>query len=182
MEFKRFFITYRYLLYLTGFIWLVFFLGIFTPITSLGIVPRHIHGLPGIIFSPFIHGSITHLATNTAALLVLTGFLIYLEGGRTFFIMAGAAILSGAGTWLIGRGDSVHIGASGVIYGILGYLLSAGIFRRDLRSVAVSVLVFFIYGGLIFGVFPSDSFISWESHLCGFFSGIFLSSFNKRQG
>jgi membrane associated rhomboid family serine protease len=95
--------------------------------------------------------------------------------------MAGTAVLGGAGTWIIGRGNSVHIGASGVIYGILGYLLSAGIFRRDFRSIAVSILVFLVYGGLILGVLPSDSFVSWESHLCGFLSGIVLSSFNNKQ-
>jgi membrane associated rhomboid family serine protease len=181
MKGKGFFVTFKYLLYLIGFLWLVFFLGIFTPITNLGIVPRHIHGLPGIIFSPFIHGSLSHLTANTAVLLAITGFLIYLEGGKTFFIMAGTAILGGAGTWIIGRGNSVHIGASGVIYGVLGYLLSAGIFRRDFRSIAVSILVFLVYGGLIFGVLPSDSFVSWESHLCGFLSGIVLSSYNNKK-
>ena len=180
MNLKSFFVTFKYLLYFIGLLWLVFFIGIFTPITNLGIIPRNIYGLPGIFFSPFIHGSLPHLTTNTAALLAITGFLIYLEGGKTFFIMAGTAILGGAGTWIIGRGDSIHIGASGVIYGILGYLLSAGIFRRDLRSVAVSILVFLVYGGLVAGVLPSDSFVSWESHLCGFLSGIIIASFNKR--
>lgn len=180
MEVRSFFITFKYLLYLIGLLWLVYFIGLFIPLSDYGIVPRQIHGLRGIVFSPFIHGSLPHLAANSAALLAITGFLIYLEGGKTFVIMAGTALLGGAGTWIIGRGGSVHIGASGVIYGILGYLLSAGIFRKDFRSISVSILVFFVYGGLVLGVLPSDSFVSWENHLCGFLAGIIFSSFNKR--
>lgn len=181
MRIRTFVASVKYLLYFIGFLWLVFFIGLFIPVDSFGILPRKISGLPGIIFSPFIHGSVSHLTANTAALLLITGFLIFLEGGKTFFIMSATALLGGAGTWIIGRGGSYHIGASGIIYGILGYLLSAGIFRRDFKSIAVSITVFLVYGGLVFGVLPADSFVSWESHLCGFMAGIVAASFNRRK-
>jgi len=179
MRIRTFVVSVKYLLYFVGFLWLVFFAGLFIPVDSLGILPRKISGLPGIIFSPFIHGNISHLAANSAALLTITGFLIFLEGRKTFFLMAVIALLSGTGTWIIGRGGSCHIGASGIIYGILGYLLSAGIFRKDFKSVAVSITVFMAYGGLVFGVLPADSFVSWESHLCGFMAGILAASYNR---
>ncbi|HNX23991.1 MAG TPA: rhomboid family intramembrane serine protease, partial [Spirochaetota bacterium] len=107
---------------------------------------------------------------------ILGLFLITLEHNKSYWIIIYLIILGGAGTWVIGRSGSVHIGASGVIYGILGYLITRGLFRRDFKSLIISIVVFFLYCGMIFGVLPVDSSMSWESHLCGFLSGILLAS------
>lgn len=165
----------RGLLYLIAFLWAVHLVSYFIPINKFGIMPREISGLPGILFAPFLHHDFSHLAANSAGLFILGLFLITMEDKKTFRIIAALIILGGAGTWLIGR-SSIHIGASGVIYGILGYLMTRGIFRRDFKSIIISLVVFFLYCGMVFGILPADPAMSWESHLCGFVSGIILAS------
>ncbi len=168
----------RPVLYILSVMWIVFILSLFfSGLKNYGIIPRDISGLKGILFSPFLHEGFSHIAANTVGLAVLGSLLIYLEGKRSSLILVVLVFLSGSGTWLIGRSGSIHIGASGLIYGILGYLIVAGIFRKDIKSVILSVVVFFLYGGMIFGVLPVDSFVSWEGHLCGFLSGIILAWF-----
>jgi len=164
------------LLYVIAFLWIILLLKEIFPINQYGIVPREISGLPGILFAPFLHYDRYHLATNSVMLFILGLFLIALEHRRTFWIITAIVLLGGAGTWLIGRSGAVHIGASGVIYGILGYLMTRGFFRRDFKSLVISLVVFFLYCGMIFGVLPDNPSISWESHLCGFVSGIVVAS------
>lgn len=171
----------RPILLLVAVLWIVFLLSLVFPLNKFGIIPRQIDGLWGVLFSPFLHESFSHITANSMSLLVLGSLLAYLEHKRTSVIMISLALMSGLGTWLIGRSGSIHIGASGMIYGILGYLIVSGIFKRDLKSILLSILVFFLYGGLIFGVLPVDKFVSWEGHLCGFLSGIILAwTFSKR--
>jgi len=170
------------LLYLLGIIWIVFAISfIFPQIRNYGIIPRNTSGLAGIVFSPLLHENLSHIFANSVGLLILGGFLSFLEGRRTTVVMAVLVVLSGLGTWIIGRSGSVHIGASGLIYGILGFLIVAGIFRRDVKSVILSIVVFFLYGGMIFGVLPVKSFVSWEGHLCGLLSGVLLAWFISRK-
>ena len=176
MEKERYFKQIKNLLYVIAFLWIVHILSYFFPINQYGIVPREISGLPGIVFAPFLHNDFSHLTANSVSLFILGMFLITLERNRSYSIMIALAILGGAGTWVIGRAGSVHIGASGVIYGILGYLITRGLFRRDFKSLIISLVVFFLYCGMIFGVLPVNSYVSWESHLCGFVSGIILAS------
>ncbi len=166
----------RNLLIFIAFLWLVFLLSVVFPLNNLGIVPRNITGLRGIILSPFLHGSFSHLAANSVSFFILGLLLIYSEKGRAVAVLIAVTLLGGAGTWLIGRSGTIHIGASGIIYGMLGYLVASGIFRRELKSVLLSIFVFLLYGGMIFGVLPMDSFVSWESHLCGFLAGILTAS------
>jgi len=139
---------------------------------QFGIVPRSPDGLTGIIFAPFLHASFTHLIANTLPYLTL-GWIIVLR--RTSdFVWASliAALAAGIGTWLVAPADTVHVGASGVIFGYLGFLLSRGYFERSLPSILLSIAIGVIYGSLIWGVLPGQSGISWQGHLFGFIGGI----------
>lgn len=150
----------------------------------MGIYPRSIFGLIGILTSPLIHASISHLIANTTGILLLGVLFFPLQGKRAISLLAAFYLLSGAGTWLIGRPGTIHIGASGVIYSLFGYLLTIGIFRKKFITIAISLLVFFLYGGAVWGVLPfiSPSFVSWEAHLSGFLVGIFLARADNRGG
>lgn len=140
-------------------------------LARFGIVPRRIIGLRGIVFAPFLHGNFAHLMANTLPLITL-GWLIMLREISDFFVVSlTAMIVGGLGTWLIGASNSVHIGASGVIFGYFGFLLLRGYFERSVVAIALSLIVMFFYGGLIWGVLPGAPGISWEGHLFGFLGG-----------
>ncbi len=137
-----------------------------------GIWPRTEIGLRGIFLAPFLHGNFTHLAANTAPLVVF-GWLILLAGVGDFLFVSGVAmVVSGLGTWLIGAPGSVHIGASGLIFGYFGFLLLRGLFDRSPMSIILSLIVGFVYGSFIWGVLPNQPGISWEGHLFGFLGGV----------
>ncbi len=146
--------------------------------SMLGIRPRDWHGLVGVIFAPTLHASFGHLLANALPLWVLLTLLFwdrhYLPG-RTLALIW---VASGLGTWLIGRGDSTHVGASSIIYGLVTYLVLAGLLMRSWRSVAIALLVVFLYGGIMFGVLPTHRQISWEGHLCGAVAGIWAARRN----
>jgi membrane associated rhomboid family serine protease len=147
-----------------------------------GVIPRSVVGLRGILFAPFLHGSFVHLMANTVPLVVL-GWLIMLRETRDFFIVwAVSAVVGGLGTWLIAPANSVHIGASGVIFGFLGYLLARGWFERKPLSVALAVVVGVLYGGAIFGVLPGQVGISWQGHLFGLLGGVLAARLMTRNG
>ncbi len=136
-----------------------------------GIHPRTVDGLQGILFAPILHSNFSHLMANTIPLLVL-GWFVLLHGFRTFSIVTIiVTIISGLGTWLIGPANSVHIGASGLIFGYFGYLLLNSWFERSPASILWAVLVLLLYGGLIWGVLPQGNGISWQGHLFGFIGG-----------
>jgi membrane associated rhomboid family serine protease len=135
-----------------------------------GILPREIIGLRGILFAPFLHFGFAHVAANTVPFLIL-GWLVMLRGASSFFAVSIiSAFISGAGTWIFGS-RGLHIGASGMIFGYLGYLLFRGFFERSMSAIAISLIVGFTYGGLVFGVLPGRAGISWEGHLFGFIGG-----------
>ncbi len=169
-------IQLKQLMFLSILLWVVYAIGFLIPLESFGIIPRELAGLKGIIFAPFIHGDISHLVANSIGLIMLGFILATVEENGILPVLLTVMILGGFGTWIIGRSGTVHIGASGVIYGILGYLIAIGFFRKDVFSIIVSLIVFFMYGGMIFGVLPSAPHMSWESHLCGFVSGIIAAS------
>lgn len=139
-----------------------------------GIVPRSLSGLPGIVLAPFLHGGIRHLMVNTVPLLVLGGLVLL--HGRGVFVKNTLIItvLGGTGVWIMGR-PSVHVGASGLIFGYFGYLVFRGILKRSLVSIAVSLVTVAAYGGLVWGLIPHSGGVSWEGHLCGFLAGIFCA-------
>jgi membrane associated rhomboid family serine protease len=141
-------------------------------LNSLGILPHNPIGLRGILFAPFLHGGFYHVAANTVPFIVL-GWLVMLRNISDFyFVSIIAALVGGLGTWLIGDPRSVHIGASGVIFGYFGYLLFRGYFERSFVAIAISLVIAVTYGSLIWGVLPTRSYISWEGHLFGFIGGI----------
>lgn len=157
---------------LIGLLWAILFASQLFPLQSFGILPRSVGGLIGIPLSPFLHADKMHLLANTGALLILGWMLFLLEGPRMLSIAAIIILFGGLGVWLIGRGDSIHIGASGLIYGMFGYILGAGIFKRSVASIIGAAVVLLLYGGLIWGVLPTSPGVSWEGHLCGFLAGI----------
>jgi membrane associated rhomboid family serine protease len=138
---------------------------------NYGIQPHSIIGLRGIVFAPFLHGGFPHLIANTIPFITL-GWLTMIQETSDFYIASiMSAIFGGAGVWLFGSSQSVHIGASILIYGYLGFLLLRGYFQKNFPSIALSVFVAIAYGGFIAGVFPSQMGISWQGHLFGFIGG-----------
>lgn len=137
-----------------------------------GIMPRNITGLRGIILAPFLHGDFTHLIANTVPFAVL-GWLVMLQDTKDFFTVTLYSIFfSGIGVWLFAQPNSITVGASGVVFGYLGFLLLRGYFQKNAPSIALSLMVVFLYGGMIWGVLPSNPHVSWLAHLFGFIGGI----------
>lgn len=159
---------------LVALMWALEFIDLFLggALNQFGIMPRSLVGLRGILFAPLLHGNFPHLISNTVPFIVL-GWLVMLRRTSDFFVVTPIAMLvGGLGTWLIGSPYSVHIGASGVIFGYLGFLLLRGYFERSVTAILFSVVVGFLYGGILWGVLPGQIGISWEGHLFGFIGGV----------
>lgn len=148
--------------------------------TTWGVRPRTALGLRGVLFSPFIHSGVQHLWHNTVPTLVLSAALFYFYKDISWRVLLWILILSGIGTWTIGRA-SFHIGMSGIIYGLASFLFFKGIRARHFRLIALSLLVVFLYGSLVWGTLPLDQKISWEGHLSGFIAGLVLGVFSFRE-
>ncbi|MDX2257208.1 MAG: rhomboid family intramembrane serine protease [Pseudanabaenaceae cyanobacterium bins.39] len=165
----------KVLLSITAIFWIVFLVNdLFFrhSLIEFGIRPRNFTGLRGILFAPFLHGGFYHIVSNTFSFLTF-GWLVMLYGmGDFYFVSVISAITAGLGTWVVGSPGSVHIGASGVIFGYFGFLLFRGYFERSFVAIAMSVMIAASYGGLIFGVLPTRAYISWEGHLFGLLGGI----------
>lgn len=162
-------------------IWIIFWIEIRfgMDFTSFGVYPRSMDGIKGIFFSPFIHSDIKHLFHNTIPLFVLSMALFYFYRKLSWKILILGILLSGALTWIIGR-PSFHIGASGLIYVMASFLFFKGIFSKYYRLVALSLIVVFLYGGLLWYVTPIDPAISWEGHLSGLVSGLIFALVYRR--
>ncbi|MCT7961974.1 rhomboid family intramembrane serine protease [Laspinema sp. D1] len=164
------------ILILGGFVaimWIVQILNLFLFRNSLliyGVLPRNPDTLRGILFMPFLHGGFPHLIANTVPFLTL-GWFVMLREIRDFWVVTAVTMLvSGLGVWLFGS-PGWHIGASGLVFGYLGYLLSRGFFERNLPSILLSIIVGILYGGIIIGVLPIQAGVSWEGHLFGLIGG-----------
>lgn len=144
-----------------------------------GVYPLHLKGLPGVIFSPFIHSGFDHLMANTVPFYILLAALVYFYRRISYRIFFQVYILSGICVWLGGR-EAWHIGASGVVYGLAAFHFVSGILRNDLRLLTISIIVVFLYGSMFWGIFPLKPDISWESHLWGAASGVALSFYYRR--
>jgi membrane associated rhomboid family serine protease len=141
----------------------------------LGLRPRTVAGLWGIILMPFLHGGLAHLVANTVPFLVL-GWLVMVRRTADFIsVTLVAGLVSGLALWLLGPANSLHIGASGLIFGYLGFLLLRGYFERSASAILLAILVFLLYGSLIFGVLPGMRGVSWQGHLFGFLSGVYAA-------
>jgi membrane associated rhomboid family serine protease len=136
--------------------------------------PQHKEGLKGIIFSPFIHGSFEHLISNTLPILVLIGVLLNAYPAVALPVLLFIHLVSGALVWLFAPDNGVHIGISGIIYGIACFLIASGLFRRDRNSTTIAILVTLVYGGMVLGFLPRQG-VSWQSHLYGALSGVAIA-------
>lgn len=145
-----------------------------------GVFPLRIKGLPGIFLSPLIHGNFEHLSSNSLPLLILGTMLFYFYPKSAFKVFLLLYFVTGIWVWF-GARPAYHIGSSGIVYGLATFIFTCGALLKNIRLMAVSLLVVFLYGGLIWGVFPFDLRISWESHLSGFILGIILAFIYKHE-
>ena len=150
-------------------------------LSGYGLLPRTLTGLAGILFYPFLHGDFKHLISNSVPLLVLGPMLLYFYRQIAIRVFFWIYLLSGFWLWLGGR-ESYHIGASGLVYGLTAFLFVSGIIRRHTGLMALSLVVVFLYGGLIWGIFPLYKMISWEGHLFGLLAGVIMAFAYRRQG
>lgn len=148
---------------------------------KLGIYPQKLHGLKGILISPFIHGDFRHLFNNAVPLVILGSAIMYFYQQIAAKVVVLIVLFEGLLTWIFGR-PSFHIGASGLLYGLFAFLLISGFVRKNNNLKAISFLVAFVYGSLVWGVLPIDPKISWESHLFGLIVGIVLAIVYRKQG
>lgn len=143
-------------------------------INAFGIIPRSQSGLIGIVSAPFLHANFSHLASNTFPLVAMLITLVIFYEKKVLKLILGVVLLSGVLVWCFGR-EANHIGASGLIYGLAGFLIANGIIERKVMSIVISVIIGIIYGGLIYGVLPTQPDVSWEGHLFGAISGVLMS-------
>lgn len=181
-QFKYSTSTVLYPLLLIFMLWLTFWyqVRIDSGIKSYGIHPQKIDGLIGIITSPFLHADIQHLYNNTIPLLVLSMALFYFYHQIAWKVIFFGIICSGLLTWLIGNSGN-HIGASGLVYVLVSFIFFKGIFAKHYRLIALSLLVIFLYGSLIWYVFPIKDGMSWEGHLGGLITGIAFALIFRKQ-
>lgn len=161
-------------------IWAVFALDIFFPLEQFGVVPRTVRGLFGIVAMPFLHGDFAHLMSNSVPLAVT---LLLLAGSRanSLSILVLITLLCGSGLWLFGR-EALHIGASGVVFGLISFHVFAGIFERRLQSVIIAIVVGLLYASTTLkGVMPFQQGVSWEGHLIGAISGCLVALITSRK-
>jgi membrane associated rhomboid family serine protease len=161
--------------------WTVFFFenSFHIDLTSHGILPRTFSGFQGVVFSPFLHGDLNHIANNSIPLFILTTALIYFYRDVSLKVLLYGILLSGIITWVIGR-SSFHIGASSLIYVLVSFIFFKGMMTQYYRLMALSLTVVMIYGGLIWYVFPEvDKQISWEGHLAGLITGFAFAIYFK---
>lgn len=153
-----------------------------TNFSNYGIYPLTLRGLPGIIFSPFIHADFKHLFDNSLPLLLLSLALFYFYSEIAMKIFLWTYLLTGVLVWFGGR-NAWHIGASGIVYGLASFLFFSGIIRKYFRLIALSLLIVFLYGQMVWGIFPGIyKNVSWESHMLGVFSGIVLAVWYRKEG
>ncbi len=164
-------------------IWLVYIVDTIIPytLTDWGIHPRRLNGLPGIALMPLLHGSLFHIFSNTISLAILL-FLLVGSRDRPWPIIASIILLGGCLLWLVGR-DANHIGASGLVFGLIAQMIASGIFERKLIPILIALLVGFLFGGtLLWGIIPRmGGEVSWDGHLCGAIGGVAVAYQLKRR-
>lgn len=177
---------YHSLIFPAFFLFLIWFIrftevGLDVSFVKLGIYPHKLAGLLGILTSPLVHADIKHLADNSVPVFVLSLAIFYFYREISYKIFFSIYLISGSLVWLVGR-DAYHIGASGLIYGFASFLFTSGVIRKNRNLLAISLLVIFLYGSLIWGILPYDYRISWESHLMGAITGIAIALYYRGQG
>lgn len=161
---------------LVAVLWVIFLLQYFGFINTdgYGNWPHHIEGLKGIIFSPFIHGSFEHIISNTLPIIVLLTVLLNAYPSTALYVLMFIHIASGSLVWLLAPDTGVHIGISGIIYGVAGFLVASGLFRKVRSSITIALFVVLSYGSMVVGFIPEKG-VSWQSHLYGALSGVVIA-------
>ncbi|VEN72826.1 Rhomboid family intramembrane serine protease [Candidatus Desulfarcum epimagneticum] len=178
---------FKVLFYLIAALWLFEAVNLLSgrALSQWGILPRTLSGLAGIPLSPFLHGGVGHLLLNTPPLAFLGALIIVSEGknGSRAFVETTAFVIlaGGAALWLAGR-PAIHIGASGLVFGYFGYLTAGGIFKRRLSAAVTALVAAASYGGLLWGLSPALSGVSWEGHLFGLAAGVLAAKISKPPG
>lgn len=157
-----------------GFLWLLALLGWGLELERFGVRPREWAGLPGILVAPLLHAGIAHLVANSIPLAVLGTTMLHLYPVAALRLLPAIYLGPGVLVWLFGNAG-VHVGSSGLVYGLLAYIFTAGVIRRDRRALAAAMLVAFLYGAMIWGVLPLRHGVSWETHLAAALIGAFCA-------
>jgi membrane associated rhomboid family serine protease len=162
-----------------GFVALIWIIGLLNwgldlELARFGVRPRQLAGLPGILLAPLLHGGFPHLFANSLPLLVLVTVMLHLYPNSALKVIPAVYLGPGIAVWLFAR-ESVHLGASGLVYGLVTYIFVAGLIRRDKRAIAASLLVCFLYGTLAWGILPIQPGVSWETHLAAALIGLALA-------
>ena len=155
-------------------LWLVYFLNLILAIDLrvYGIMPRQLDGLWGIPAAPFLHVDFQHLSANSVVLFVLLAAALSYDRAQALKAVLTIMLLGGALVWLFGKPGTIHIGASGIIFGLIGYLMFLGLFRRNWKAVLISIGISLLYGGALYSLLTYVPGISWSGHLFGFLSGV----------
>ncbi len=148
--------------------------GVAPGLEEFGIRPREWAGLPGILFAPLLHGGFGHLLANSVPLLVLGAAMLFLYPHAVGKALPAIWLGTGIAVWLF-AGSGIHIGASGLVYGLAAYVFVAGVIRRDRRAIAAALVVAFLYGTLVWGVMPIERGVSWETHLAAAVIGVAMA-------
>jgi membrane associated rhomboid family serine protease len=182
-QFKFAPIVIAFPLYFVLSLWVIFWIEVNYDLffNKYGIYPRTFTGLRGVILSPFIHSGIKHLFNNSIPLFILLTTLFYFYRKIAFKVLLYGTLLSGLLTWIIAR-EANHIGASGIVYLLFSFVLFSGIIRKYNRLIAVSLIVIFLYGSMIWYILPIKEEISWEGHLSGFLVGIIFAFIYRNYG
>jgi len=169
-------LAFKIALAFVALIWLIGLLnwGLDLGLERFGVRPRELAGLPGILLAPLLHASPSHLVANSLPLLVLGTVMLHLYPNSAVKVIPAVYLGTGIAVWLFAR-ESVHLGASGLVYGLVTYIFVAGLIRRDRRAIGASLLVCFLYGTLAWGVFPIRPGVSWETHLAAALIGLALA-------
>ena len=162
-----------------GFVALIWFIQLLNwaldlGVEDFGVRPRELAGLPGILFAPLMHSGFAHLIANSLPLLIVGTAMLYLYPSAALLVLPAVYLGPGIAVWVFARGG-VHVGASGLIYGLVSYIFVAGMIRRDRRAIAASLLVSFLYGASVWGVLPIEPGVSWETHLAAAVLGLALA-------
>jgi len=160
-------------LFFPAVLWIVHLLSLLfnEDLSKLGLLPRNLIGLLGILTSPLIHADFSHLISNTIPLIILGWIIFYFYPKVSYILFVFIYFVTGLLVWIFAR-QVYHIGASGIVYGFVSFLFFSGIFRRDNKSISLALIITFLYGGLVWGMIPGWKGISWESHLFGAITGL----------
>ncbi len=175
---KNFLVRLKFPIGFTLLMWAVFLFDYFMPISLLGfgIMPRDTDGLDGIVFAPLLHSSFSHIISNSAPLIVsmVMIWIFYKKVALKSFVLI--YLITGLAVWLFAfNSRSIHVGASGVVYGLVSFIFWSGAFRRNVKSIVLALIIIFLYSGMLYGVLPTRTGVSWESHLYGAIVGLFIA-------